>query len=308
MKTIPLKSHLKDLAANDKIGNAIDLTLNWSRENNENDLENNFIHLKSRFTSFKNSNAGETIEKSEFDRGMNKIKQAFLSYIEDISSTATIRVEERSEPSPQPLPPNGTPSSTTIGGLKILMLTANPSGMAKLNLDREYARISEKLQTKQDKFNLIVKKAVNKTEFREFTEIEKPNILHFSGHNENGESGGILLQDEEKREYEVVPTATLDILFKYFNKKFKIQTVVLNACVSEEQAIVIAKHVPYVIGTTISIKDSHAASFSAGFYFTLSESGDNIVDAFETGKIEAVLGGASESDFIIYKDGVKLIL
>ncbi len=306
MKTIPLKNHLKDLAANDKIGNAIDLTLNWSRENNESDLENNLILLKSRFISFKNSNAGETIEKSEFDRGMNKIKQAFISYIDDISSNPTIQVEERSEPAP---PPTGGVSSTIPNGaLKILMLTANPSGMTKLNLDREYARISEKLQTKQDKFNLIVKKAVNKTEFREFTEIEKPNILHFSGHNENGESGGILLQDEEKREYEIVPTATLDILFKYFNKKLKIQTVVLNACVSEEQAMVIAKHVPYVIGTTTSIKDSHAASFSVGFYFTLSESGDNIVDAFETGKIEAVLGGAAESDFIIYKDGVKLIL
>lgn len=212
--------------------------------------------------------------------------------------------------------------------LEILMLTANPAGTTSINIEKEHSRIAEKLQGKQALFNLTVKRAVNRTEFKEFTEMTKPTILHFSGHGVKSNStqdiesisddtraigkpkqdfGGIIVQNEDKNGLEMLSTDKLEALFQYFKDEFQLKVVILNACHSEEQALIISKYVPYVIGTTISIKDDYAISFSVGFYFKLvKESALNtqldIKRAYESGKTEAILAGANNNDFVIYKN------
>jgi len=210
-------------------------------------------------------------------------------------------------PEKAPIPP--VPQPPTNDKLKILMLTANPAGTTEINLNKEHARIAKELENAPDRFLLRVKRSVNKTEFQQFTQLEKPYILHFSGHNEGGEDGGIVVQDDEKRGEAKIRPEALGVLFKFFTKSVKIpiELVVLNACSTEEQAQAIANHVPYVIGTTVSIEDEAAIAFSVGFYFQLAISND-IELSYESGRTQSVLEGAQEKYFVIYKNGVKLEL
>lgn len=196
--------------------------------------------------------------------------------------------------------------------LKILMLTANPANTAKLNLDKEHSQIAIKFQNQQEQFNLILRRAVSASEFKEFTETENPAILHFSGHGEGGKGGGIYVQNEDKNEESLIPTTGLDILFEYFKyRNLALDAVILNACYSEEQAQVIAKHVTYVVGTTVEIGDDFAIAFSTGFYFILGQpnfSFDKIELAFISGRADAATKGALKSHFVLYKNGEKLAI
>lgn len=192
----------------------------------------------------------------------------------------------------------------TSDKLRILMLTANPAETTKINLDKEHARIAEKIQGKHEQFNLIVKRAIDRTEFKEFTETVMPNILHFSGH---GTKNGIIVQNEDKNGHEKISIDALEALFGYFKGEgIDFNAVVLNACHSEDQALVISKHVPYVVGTTIAIGDNLAIAFSVGFYFKLDESGKNIEQAYKSGKVASQMAGAEASNFVLYKNGQKL--
>jgi Flp pilus assembly protein TadD len=201
----------------------------------------------------------------------------------------------------------------------ILMLTANPLKATKLNLDKEHSKIAEKLQSHQNKFSLILEKAINKNEFKEKTETHRPTILHFAGHGEKGEKvtaelqalgieeteGGIILQNDDKNGYDTLSTEMIDVLFEYFkDEKIDLQLVVLNACYSETQAQVIAKYVPYVIGTTKAIADTCAIAFSTGLYFRLSTQFE-VEQAFKSGRTAAVLEKANKSDFVLFVNGQK---
>ena len=118
-------------------------------------------------------------------------------------------------------------------------------------------------------------------------------------------TGGLITQNEDKNGYDVLNAGTLGFLFNYFKTRFVLNVVVLNACYSEEQAKEIAKHVQYVIGTTKKIRDKDAKAFSVGFYFSLSQNYD-IKNAYESGRMEAVLQNADLPNFVIYENGIKL--
>ncbi len=261
-------------------------------------LTSDAVLLQARFNGGKKQYNMGLIDFSEWSRMQANVNYAALEMLNSVkgggvSSTAT-------QPLAAPPPPKW---------LQILMLTANPAGTTKLNLDKEYARIAEKLQNNRDAFHLTVKKAVNRTEFKEFTETLKPAILHFSGHSEKGgNSGGLIVQNDDKNDYEMISPSTLHELFDYFKGEFAMQAVVLNACFSEEQAAAIAQHVPYVIGTTTEINDEHAISFSTGFYFKLANSESNFEQAFKSGRMEAIGAGAQKQNFVLYKNAAVLAI
>jgi hypothetical protein len=142
----------------------------------------------------------------------------------------------------------------------------------------------------------------------------KPNIIHFSGHGkETDESlkrygidtGGLLLHDKNAPiNGEVLTSNTLDAFFRWLKgESYPIECVVLNCCYSEEQAKVIAQYVPFVIGTTIAIKDEQAIEFSKHFYLHLAKYPDKIESAFGLGRVMAINKGASKEDFIIFVNG-----
>ena len=330
MKTVPLKEHLSTLLGSDKMDDALDILLNWAETHNDRDLNNGIIMQKAAFTSLQNDKRDFQITDENARMYAARIRRSVQFYIDGLADDATIQIEDKVF---QPISnPTNTPSvSHAIENdkLKILMLTANPAGTTKMNLDKEHSKIAEKLQDKQDKFNLSVKKAINRTEFKELTEMAKPSILHFSGHgakdsnavrsqNQDANTrdigripidlGGIIVQNEDKSGYEVLDTRKIDALFEYFKDEFSLKAVILNACYSEEQAKVIAQYVPYVIGTTKAIVDDHAIAFSVGFYFKLAESQLDFERSYKSGRTEAKLAGASQSDFIIYKNGEKMSL
>lgn len=240
-------------------------------------------------TSFKDTSKQYSLGLIDFKENGQKMNQITFGILEML----------KSDPPPPPQP-------SINGKMKILMLSSSPSGQAKLNLEKEHLKISVKIQDKLEKISLNYRQAVDKTEFREFTETYRPDILHFSGHGEKGRmDGGLILQNDDKNGSEVLSGRALGFLFQYFiqTRNLPIKAVVLNACFSGEQAEAIAQYVPYVIGTTIDIGDTLAIAFSTGYYYYLAEQGPKFEEAFQSGRIAAIIEGAEESDFLLYKNG-----
>jgi hypothetical protein len=199
------------------------------------------------------------------------------------------------------------PVPEALAPVPILMLTANPAGTTKMNLDKEHARIAEKLQGQPHRFALQVRRAVDAAAFKEQTEQVKPRILHFSGHGHGGEYGGIVLQNDDHSGAQLLSASALAGLFEYFaEEELGIEAVLLNACYSEAQAAAIAQHVPYVIGTTLAIADEAAIAFSIGFYFKLAQAGMDFEKAYRSGRAQAILAGGRKEDLVLFKDGQQV--
>lgn len=287
-----LQELVHQLIGRAKTEEAINAIIKWAREQHQDQLKTDATLLKENLTTLNREKRLGILSNSEVNLRQNKINYGILDLLNNSDSGTPIT----SIPPIKPLP---TPSI-----LKILMLTANPAGTTKLNLDKEYATITEKLQGRQDQFNIIIKKAVSGDEFREFTQQGKPDILHFSGHGTEGKYAGIIVQNDDKNEGTPILVSGLKALFKYFKRRFPIKVVLLNACHTEKQAAAIAEYVDYVIGTNVAIGDKAASAFSSGFYFQLAEDDPiNIEDAFDSGRTAAVVRGAKEENFVIYRKG-----
>ena len=89
------------------------------------------------------------------------------------------------------------------------MLTSNPAGMVQLNLAKKHSIIAKILQGKEDQFVLNIQKAVSRVEFTQYIQATKPNILHFSGHGEDGKYGGLIVQNEDKNGYDLISPTEL---------------------------------------------------------------------------------------------------
>lgn len=170
---------------------------------------------------------------------------------------------------------------------KILVLSANPNGTSKLQLDKEVRDIQEGLRQTQyrEKFEFKASWAVRIKDIRRALLSYRPNIIHFSGHGV--EDGCLYIENEQGSIQSICPDA-LAGLFKIFAED--IQCVLLNACYSEEQAKAIAQHIDHVIGMRKEIGDSAAVEFSTAFYEALGE-GCSIKKAYEIGRNAIHLAG-----------------
>lgn len=274
---------------------AMDVVAEWAHENNQAQLKRNINLLKGQLSALNKQQIMGTVSFEEFMREQAKVNVRLL----DLLSTLEEKISNDDVSSrPEPI---------KVSKLKILMLTANPTNLARLRLDSEHSNILQKLQGKQERFDFVIKKGVSKSEFQELTVQEKPDVLHFSGHGESAEYGvgGLILQDTDGRE-DILPPKGLNLLFRFFkSENVAIRVALLNACYSEEQAQAICAHVPYVIGTTLNIGDTAAIGFSTGFYYKLAENG-TIEQAFNAGITRAGMDGADESYFALFKDGNKM--
>lgn len=146
--------------------------------------------------------------------------------------------------------------------MKILFLSANPDGTAKLHLDKEFSKIEEGLQRSKlrDQFQLVSKWAVDSNSLRRALLEENPDIVHYSGHGE-GQAGLVLVgQDGQPK------PATAEALCGLFEQFPNIKCVLLNACYAEVQAKAIVQQIDYVIGMKQAVRDDAAIAFATGFY------------------------------------------
>ena len=91
-----------------------------------------------------------------------------------------------------------------------------------------------------------------------------PHIVHFAGHGA-GEEGLIFENDAGQPKF--ITKEAIAGLFNLFSDQ--VECVLLNGCYSENQAVTIAKDIPYVIGMRQAIGDKAAISFAVGFYDAL---------------------------------------
>lgn len=303
-----LKNTVHGFIAKAKTKEAMEAVATWAHANNREPLKSDINQLKGELIALDRQETLGLLSFQEVSQEKAKLNNRLLNLMNGIDESSTkdsegIRVDDT------PTPP-GTPQVNVSAKLKILMLTANPANTAIINLKKEHSLITLKLQNTQDTFNLILREAVSASEFKEFIETEQPAILHFSGHGEGGKDGGIVVQNDDKNDEELISIDGLDALFEYLKDELNIhiKAVLLNACYSEEQALTIAKYVDYVVGTTVELGDDLAIAFSTGYYFKLATSNLDFELSFKSGRTQAVMKGASKSHFVLYKNGAKSIV
>jgi hypothetical protein len=164
----------------------------------------------------------------------------------------------------------------------VLMLAATPPDHPKLSLAEEYDQIKDLLERarSRDAFALELRAAAEWDDFPREILDKNPSIVHFSGHGAGAK--GVLLRDDSAKSR----LATTDELTELFKpEENEIECVLLNACMSLEQATEIVKYVPYVIGMKQEIGDAAAVDFARGFYLAYF-AGQSVGASFKWGCAE----------------------
>ncbi|MEZ4827059.1 MAG: CHAT domain-containing protein [Bacteroidia bacterium] len=169
-------------------------------------------------------------------------------------------------------------SSKTSEIMKILFLSANPTNQARLQTDREFDLIDQRIKEAEyrERFSLLNPKLSLTIEKLILAMNQDPEIVHFAGH---GEKEGIQIVNG-LNESLLMPVNVLNRLFKDRNTRL----VILNSCYSTAQAEVISKLGMYVIGMNASVEDLAALDFVSGIYLGLG-AGKTIDKSFVDGLI-----------------------
>jgi hypothetical protein len=188
-----------------------------------------------------------------------------------------------------------------LGQRIVLLVSASPPGLPHLRVDREARDIRGALT--KDRVRLEVRQAVRLEDLQQALSELSPEIVHFSGHGTRGRSGesasggrdllpagkgelgmaGLVLEDGTDGLL-VISQENLMDLFEVF--KNTVECVVLNACYTDVQAELIARHIPYVVGMDGAVLDDAAIAFAVGFYGAFG-AGMSIPDCWRLGKIAA---------------------
>lgn len=163
--------------------------------------------------------------------------------------------------------------------MKILLVAANPIITDRLEVDKEWRAIGEKLKTLPHKANIqtVFCPAARPNDLRAALYEHRPDVVHFSGHGNNPD--GILMEGEDGK-VKAVSAEALGELFVLFKDSARL--VVLNACYSERQAKAISEHIDCVIGMRETVADSAAIEFSVALYEALGNE-RSVLDAFRAG-------------------------
>lgn len=169
---------------------------------------------------------------------------------------------------------------------RILYLAANPVDLDSLAVDEEARLIDRALQTSRyrEGFDLRRESWARPADLLPLLNRWQPQIVHFSGH---GGTGGLYLLGDDGRS-RLVDAAAVEELARAFGTSIRL--VVLNACLSAEQAAGITRHVACAVGMSAEIGDASALKFAEQFYSALGY-GDDVATAFAKGKLGLRLEG-----------------
>ncbi len=300
-----VKERIRNLVEETKVGEALDVLLDWADQHDDNDLQNTGILLKSRWNQLQKQQMMGLLEYSQSLRQQAVISHSLLEVSEQIKDDALS----------DKLPDEGEDGSGPSSFKRdvILFLASNPSKSAKLQLDKEFIEIFNALQDGEIEFTLKAEWAITPNDLQRAILKHRPRIIHFSGHgagtgnskqegtreldfeDEEPHEGGIYVQTSIGKP-KLVAARALTNLFRVFSKKIEIDVVLLNACHSQPQAEAISEHVPYVIGMNKAVSDRSAIDFSIGFYQGISNE-DDIEFAFNLAANNIMLeGGFDEAE------------
>jgi hypothetical protein len=327
-------SDVRNLIAGGKIEQAIKELLAHLQHNGDNDLYNAILTQSSRYQDNERQNRLGMVSSSDYTRTRNAVTYALLESLEEVFAEGA-----GSPPSPGPEKPQVPPSqenNRAADTTTILFMASNPSGTAQLQWRNEHSIISTKIQQSSSQNKFVIKPfyAATFSDFQKLLLKEVPDVVHFSGHGDKKDSEarslisrslisrglevdetdipqddtGIILYNEDKTAPIFIPTNAIKHLFETIvkRKKTPIHAVIFNSCYSDAQAKAIAQLVPYVIGTSWSVKDDSAIAFATGFYLGIAE-GEDIETSYYLGVSQALALGEPEDRFILYKDGQKVV-
>jgi hypothetical protein len=160
--------------------------------------------------------------------------------------------------------------------LKILYVGVNDDE-GSLRLEKEYRAIDASVDRQPKRLKLRAKLAVRPSELQDGLRRHRPDVLHFGGHGTL--HGGLVMRDNCGT-LSTIPADALRSLFD--NVSNEVQLVILNACFSEEQAIVIRDSVGIAIGMCSEISDEAAIAFTEAFYSALAHP-SSVQEAFNSG-------------------------
>jgi hypothetical protein len=160
---------------------------------------------------------------------------------------------------------------------KLLFLAANPSSTARLRVDAESREIGTRIaQQVPGSLEVQFKFAITPDDLLESLLVERPAIVHFSGH---GSPAGIVLEGRDG----AAKLVSAEALARTFEAtRDRVRIVVLNACDTRQHAAAVAIHVDCVVGMEAAIGDVAARVFAASFYRALAR-GRSAASAFEQG-------------------------
>lgn len=166
--------------------------------------------------------------------------------------------------------------------IRILLLSANPPDTKWIGVDREAREVYEKLNRgpHKDSFELFLHPAVRVADLQQLLMEHEPHIVHFSGHSSLAKK--IILEGSAGRGKQIKPHALTNV-FRLYNKHVRI--VVLNACLTDEQAENLTQVIDHAIGVDRLIGDQAAINFAGSFYLALSY-GRTVQEAFDSAKAQ----------------------
>lgn len=166
--------------------------------------------------------------------------------------------------------------------IRILFLSANPRNSSWIGVDEEARAIFEQLERgpKRDFFELFKYPALRPGDLQNLLMKHEPHIVHFSGHG--SESERIILEGAGGKGKQIKTEGLVDV-FRLYSDHVRI--IVLNACLTKEQAVALTEVIDYTIGIDRIIGDEAAVKFAGAFYLALSY-GKPIQKAFDSAKAE----------------------
>ena len=193
-------------------------------------------------------------------------------------------------------------SKQDVGKVKILLLTANPSGTTALRLDEEMRAITQKVRAAEhrDLIEIVTAGAVRPDDLLQAMNEHLPHIVQFSGHGSLNDE--IVVCDEEGNP-KYISTDAMIALFD--STRSNVQVVVLNCCYSMAHAKKIVSVVPCAVGMKDSIGDQAAIVFAASFYRAIAF-GNSVGTAFKQGITALKLEGIAQDDIpeLIAQSGI----
>lgn len=174
--------------------------------------------------------------------------------------------------------------------LTVLYLTASPDPDSPLQVDMEVKKVQEKIKSSRFRDNVTVeyRPAADLNSLIEGLNDHRPQIVHFSGH---GNEGGIATDGEG---------SVKELSFELFANALKAtdeppQIIILNSCKSSAAKKALLPVADLIITMQTSVSDAAATVFAQYFYAAIA-SGQSVKSAFEQGKVNVENISISEGD------------